>query len=695
MSVMRAGMVAACLLCSTHADAGLLKNAGRDLVAGAAESLQPVLASTLANAEARATRLEDHIGTVAGGLVDKVSAQGQERLDQVDRILEARLLQGQLVARDATDHALSGVDQLLRNTLARAEKTADKVITRLEAATSRTLQQASDLLAARVAEVGREVDGAIEKADRTLAARIAQIDEVVGRRLGNVDVIASKQRIAIEETAVRVAVLIGVVVFIVFVLRRLYAQYGQLTRQTGYRTRALLRGLGVPLLGHLFVAGLGAAVLVVLYARLPLGARAEASALVAVHRDGFADSLARFDFARARFHASQLEYLAPADAASNGALLAKTELVRDVFERPTLLATDAGIAELWKRLDDARRLAGRAPDPDLLVLEAMLRWQTGATRRDELHAASLCARALRVRPRLGGFALAPLARAYIETFVDTPYVEADQGVGRDRYALEDLRAVLEDAPQVGAEHPLAARVALLRLMRTLDGESTTAYAAMVEQHRTMLSARARHAWIAALVARAARNEYGNAVLAAWQTFDRELAAYPELARDPMVLTVFRLDDAQFTRAKWFVDHPGQDALAPLLGAAVVADRARVATPEERLAMVPPRVVWARRYRALIEGPARALFELQEANRFAAMERAAYTFEQAMIAAAQPGGTPLAAAEAAAQLGLYVRQDPLHASRVPLADVLLPPEHAASAADPRVADAKLARGIRML
>jgi hypothetical protein len=39
-------------------------------------------------------------------------------------------------------------------------------------------------------------------------------------------------------------------------------------------------------------------------------------------------------------------------------------------------------------------------------------------------------------------------------------------------------------------------------------------------------------------------------------------------------------------------------------------------------MAPPRLVWARRYQVLMEGPARALFELQEANRFAALEAAA-------------------------------------------------------------------------
>jgi hypothetical protein len=72
-----------------------------------------------------------------------------------------------------------------------------------------------------------------------------------------------------------------------------------------------------------------AGVLLVLYHRLPLGARHEAAALLRTHEAGFAESLQRFDFARARFHASQLEYLAPDDPVVHGGLLAKTEVLRE------------------------------------------------------------------------------------------------------------------------------------------------------------------------------------------------------------------------------------------------------------------------------------------------------------------------------------------------------------------------------
>ena len=467
-----------------------------------------------------------------------------------------------------------------------------------------------------------------------------------------------------------------------------------------------LRGLGVPLVGNLFVAALGAGVLLLLYDRLPLGARAEGAELVRVHRTGFADSLERFDFARARFHASQLEYLEPDDPVAHGALIATAELVRDVFERPTLLGTEAGIASLWKRLDETGRMLGPQPDPDLLVIKAMLLWQTGESRRDELRAASLCARALRVRPTAGGFTLAPLARAYIKTFVDAPYTDADVGLGRDSYAFDDLKAVLDYAPALDPAHPLAARIQILRLMRTVDAQSSTAYAETIEAHVDLLAAIRRHAPPGELAdARNKRTKAATRVLDAWKTFDDAIAAARDLSRDPSVLLVFRLNDAQYARAKWFVDDPQTDAVAPFLLAAATppAKLPRAANTTERLQLAPPRIVWARRYQLLIEGPARQMFELQESNRFATLESAAYAFEQARIELGPTtdgmciaGSDKVIAAcsktaQAAAALGLYVSDPKAPTPRMPFATARkLAPKN-----DKDVEQAMLGRGIRLL
>src|SRR6185436_5259719 len=97
------------------------------------------------------------------------------------------------------------------------------------------LARTDDILRERSADLGRMLNDAVGRADQALAARIDQLDEVAGRRLGNVDVIASRQRIALERTIIQVAVLVGLVVFIVFVLKRLIAEHGKLVEEDEMR----------------------------------------------------------------------------------------------------------------------------------------------------------------------------------------------------------------------------------------------------------------------------------------------------------------------------------------------------------------------------------------------------------------------------------------------------------------------------
>jgi len=78
------------------------------------------------------------------------------------------------------------------------------------------------------------------------------------------------------------------------------------------------------------------------------------------------------------------------------------------------------------------------------------------------------------------------------------------------------------------------------------------------------------------------------------------------------------------------------------------------------------VAWARRYAALLAGPARTLVELQEAARYRAYEQAALSFERALVALWTSGGGAGGATDAgrvtdarrravlgAARLGLFV------------------------------------------
>jgi len=222
-------------------------------------------------------------------------------------------------------------------------------------------------------------------------------------------------------------------------------------------------------------------------------------------------------------------------------------------------------------------------------------------------------------------------------------------------------------------------------MRAVETASATAYGDAAQAHAELarkqsidgkpLSGEALRA------ARDRRTAAARRVLEAWRVFDQTLREAPDLGRSPDVLAVFRLNDTLYSRAKWFVDHPDSNRLPPLLvpdgappergarpagrpRAAAVAAAKSAADLDDRLDLAPPRIAWARRYGHLMRGPAYKLVQVQEAHRFAERERAARSFEQALIDRAAP--TDAKAALQAARLGLYTGGEQPGSVRVPLA-----------------------------
>jgi hypothetical protein len=423
----------------------------------------------------------------------------------------------------------------------------------------------------------------------------------------------------------------------------------------------------------------------VLYHQLPVGAQHEQDELVARHTRALDSSLAQFDFTRARYHASQLELLMP-DGDHHRALAAKAELLRDVFSRPTLWASDAGLAELQGKLAAVTRLTRTRPDPDVLVVQAMLLWQSGQSRADEQRAASLCGRALRLSP--GGFALGVLARAYIETYLQAPWLPAAGAErGESAHGPDELRDILAATPMEDRGSPLATPLALSRLMRALDQRSSDAYVAMVQEQAKLAELLRRRAPAAEVKqARERRNARAAEVVAAFEDFDRALMAVPGVRSLPDALAIFRLDDTPYTRAAWYVQNPKADAPAPLLEE-LKGTNESIAL---RIKLAPPRVTWSRRFQMLIDGPARGVLEFQESERFKIREQRARDLEVGMSAG--DADSMARAALAAARLGLYY-DAPGAPERAPLGRVLAPAQ--ASTASSDLARALFERGVRLL
>ena len=672
---------------------------GEGLGQGAVEALQPALVSTIgtasraagslvADVDRRLTRQVDHAGGVASKLVSETKGALDDSLDKVDHILEKRLLQ--------------------------VQTTAEGLVQKLDSAVDRNLHTADKILKERSAQLGTIVSDSIQQADQALEQRIGQLDEDVALRLGNVDVIATKQRLGLEETALRTGVLLGLLVFVLFVLRTLWKEFAvvqlQLAGKQGIeRTLGYLRGFARPVLLQLAGAGFAVLVLYALYDRLPFGARTQASALASMHRREMTASLARFDFSRVRFHASQLEILLPERGAYYQAMSGKAALLRDLVMRPALLATDQGVGQIVERVQALERQLGDRADPDVLTMKALVLWQVGTSKRDEHAAASYCARALRLSP--GGFALAPLARHYIRAFLNAPYLAQGTPYGRDSESMQDLRVLAATPMEKDAGFPLAPVIELDRLMGNLDRELTPAYLDMLNAHAEVLrllpppspaspSRRHGRSIDAPLPdspdldrARQQRTQAAARVLAAWRQFESGIDDITGLTGKSAVLAIFRMNDASYTRAAWFVEQPQQNALAPLL--ADVADL----TLKTKLA--PPRVGWEKQYGALIAREIHTVAELQEANRFAAFEKENRDFEQAYVAQLVTAPGPekdtqrRAAAVLAAKLGLYINALDRH-GRIPVAATLATPDDTKDPATAEaLAEAMQTRGLRTL
>jgi hypothetical protein len=647
---------------------------GGQIVGGGVDKLK----GALPDLDVKVTQHEDRIAGLAGGLVADAKVKIDDSIVKVDHALEARILQVQ-----------SGADEVVERAFDRVDSTVDKVdlvgkglIVDAGKELQTALHQVDEILRARTADIDRLANGLVDRADQAAKDRLDQIDEIAGRRLGDVDVIASKQRLAFEQTGIRLAIIVGAVVFVVFVLQGLWTRYAALLKDPdqrqvrgGARTLLMARRLGPALVQPLVFAACGAAVLAAFYLWLPLGAAREMADLADQQESELAASVDRMDYVGALFHASQISFLSPTGASAAQGLAEETGLLRDLIARPGLLATRNAIAAFEQRVGAAELLLGACSDANLLTMQAIVAWESGPTRREERQAASFAARALEVSSRR--FVLSPVARAIVETYLAAPYL-GDPQIGRDALSIVEMRTALAGGAPDDPGSPFAPVAALSRLMREVDRTSTRHYVAMVEAQARIAALPYQSNEDAApevnVVQRRVdlekmRHDEAQAVLEAWSAFDSALRSAPGLD-GPIALKVFRLNDAVLTRARWFLVNPDVAAQGRRLDQVGGKDGQLLTPIAERLQVAPARIAWARRYSALFTGPARQVVEFEETERFREWEKWCINFEQAMAAqaiAAQTGADDQAAhwrtEVAASALGLYVDDG---SRRIPLA-----------------------------
>ncbi len=663
------------------------KRAGRAIGGVVGGFVESATAPTIRNAEVSGRRLIAdvegaldrqlaHAGGVASKLVGEVDRSLGDKLDRVDRSLEARLVQANVAADEIVDrtfgrldHSIGRLDAAARRRIDQIGKVGRDLIGRADEAAVKLLAQADAILERRTADLHQLVSASIRQADDAAAARIEQLDEVAGRRIGSVDVIATKQSLGLEAMLLRLAALVGMVGFIAFVLWRMFVEASRawadaLAVGSTRRIRTALARGAPRFLAQLGLGGAGIAALYLLAGYLPRDAEARTAHQIAEHERALASAFVAYDFTDVRYHSTQLEVLSTDAAPRYRALARKAELLRMVLGRPALLQSPSGVRRVAAEVDAVERVLGSS-DPDLLTLKAFVTWRIGATRHDEYEAADLCARALELGAAAPeGFMLEALARNYLRAFLHDPYPAGDRVAAADLGRLRSaLPAPPPDAPGPPESLQFQHILEYNELVARLDVESTAAYLDMLDAHveytRARGAANGGREPAEARAARARRLAHAERVVAAWRTFDAELATSPWLADDPIVLAAFTLDDAVLARALYFTVVPEATGLPP----AFVAEPSKL--PElVRVKTAPIRVAWARRYAALVGPNAAELLAIEEARRFKDFERRAIDFERAYLAFAvaereAPRGDAgrlaalgEAAIRAASEIGLY-------------------------------------------
>src|ERR1039457_6601089 len=150
-----------------------------------------------------------------------------------------------------------------------------------------------------------------------------------------------------------------------------------------------------------------------------------------------------------------------------------------------------------------------------------------------------------------------MARHYIRAFLHAPYLAPDTPYGRDAESLVDLHVLAALPIAENAGFPLEpvltpayldmlnAHAAVLHLLPPKSSQPRRGRAVVGPAPDSPELARARQQ----------RTRAASSVLAVWRRFESGLDDIPGLTGKSAVLAIFRLNDASYTRAAWFVEEP--------------------------------------------------------------------------------------------------------------------------------------------
>lgn len=708
------------------------------------------------------------------------------RISQLDQSIEARMYQldgiisESLIEVDRISEArIEQIDEVATNRIEQVDTALQERIKDIDDVTGKRIEQIDSVMENRIEQVDIVLDDAIVEIDQRIETRINQVDEIAETRIGNAEIVATKASLAFETVATRIIGFACLLAFLTFLLWRVVAisreNWELILKESSILNRAkkTWQFIGSRLLLQGSSGLIAAAIIFLAFYFLPGSEQSRVSEVARSHKEAYENSLAAFDFRRARFHASQLQLLQPEVQEYQGLAL-KADLIRNVLTRPGMLQTPQGLTEVMQMMSSVQIYLD--DDPDIYTLQAYISWNTGITRDTEYEAARLAMLAIgndESEPRK--FALFPLAANYLNAYYLNPLPDAVAAIihcdlhgclldERGEYLIEDREGKVQIESEVSfirsdqfrSRHKLAQEkleklkkenegISLAALRHILDYNdaastlllnSTRAYFAMLENHAKYLEAISSgidvsdadisnyqvtesgyliepedlidfDSWNEAQQFRYRRLINAYEVVNAWRSFDEVLRNKYWLSGSTTALTSFRLNDALYSRAAWFVFNPNSHDLAPTLtgvfnennewvdvklfeevqetlistsnaitGTGDITSMA-LSSPEvisvtnelrddlaRRVKIAPPRLRWIERYEPLFGDASRVIVNFQEYQRFRSFEEHLTKFDIAYLeyilsntedadSYYQAGNDAI---EAAARLGFYIPSD---------------------------------------
>lgn len=246
--------------------------------------------------------------------------------------------------------------------------------------------------------------------DTTLASAIEKTNESLERQNGVLDITLSKQRAMFESSMLGLILAFTAtaifMAFAIYLARKLIAREKIKKQQWGIVSVAAALTM-----------------LTILSRNEIVGKPSILRQMEADIGKQYAASIESSSLKEAAFYATQLYSLDRTNSQYRFKLL-KSQLLRDVFERPTIYKTESGIRDLDRRLREIEQLQAEAElgnDADLIAIQALVRWQIGDSRIDEAIAASLAVDSLNATGEIPS--LKQLMKGYLLAYLAFPIAD--------------------------------------------------------------------------------------------------------------------------------------------------------------------------------------------------------------------------------------------------------------------------------